>query len=318
MDDLKALCGDLGGYEADFLYICTYLASFDGPLKSPPWTFVGLRSALESVRYDTLLKTIMRRCFVLASRNIIGGVDDENDSRMDRAIQRLLIDRPIEAAILFQGAPPEIESVGFLGLAYDQRARVVRFIMQATFETPSIVFQGSEVPISPVVGYDATGSRYFLVKDSTLEVGCWKEVDQFGSVELIATSTDGLLTVSNTLRSSVTFPDRTKDMCVYCRKRAPAGGDSELCSGCITGKCHMKCMPSSEFIGLPWCCTPACRQLALSNYLRDFANEIEPQQKAAARKKRRLASELSSLQISAKDYGTTESRRRSTTTRRGG
>ena len=319
MEELKELCGDLGGYEADFLYICTYLASLEGPLKSPAWTFVGLRSALESPRYDSLLKNIMRRCFVLASRNIIGGVDDENDSRMDRAIHRLIMDRPIEASILFPGTIlPELESVGFLGLSYNQRARVVRFIMQTSFESPNIALQGAEVSGSPIVGTDADGTRYFLVKDSTLEVGCWKEVDQFGSVELIATTTDGLLNVSNTLRSSSSYPGRTKDTCVYCRKRTQSGIESQLCAGCSVGKSHGKCVPSSELNGLPWCCTRECKQLALSNFLRDFANEIEPQQKAAARKKRRIASELSSLQISAKDYGTTDTRRRSTTTTRGG
>ena len=217
MEDVRRLCGNLGGYEADFLYICAFLSAFESPLKSPAWTFVGLRAALESPRYDPVLKNIMRRCFVLASRNIIGGVDDENDSRMDRAIARLITDRPLEASILFQGRTfAEIESVGFLSLNYEDRARMVRFIMQATFETPHMILQNAEPTGTSLVGVDAEGSRYHLLKDTSLEVGCWKEVDKFGSVELIATTTDALLGVSNGLRSPVVFPDRTKNTCVYC------------------------------------------------------------------------------------------------------
>jgi len=319
MDDLKILCGDLGGYEADFLYMCTFLSAFEGPMKSPEWTFVGLRGALESNRYDATLKNIMRRCFVLASRNIIGGIDDENDSRMDRAIARLMSDRSLEASFLFGEANfPDLESHGFLSLDYEQRARVVRFIMQSTFESPHLVLQGADVSSSAIVGVDADGSRYFLVKDTSLEVGCWKDIDNHGSVELVATSTDTLITLSNSLRSGTTLPDRTKGTCVYCRKKVPSNVDSYLCAGCSVGACHTKCMPSEEFNGLHWCCSSDCKQFALAHHLRDFANEIEPQQKAAARKKRRIASELSSLQISAKDYGVSESRRRTSTTTRGG
>ena len=319
MEDLKTLCGDLGGYEADFLYICSFLSAYDGPMKSPDWTFVGLRSALESSKYDVTLKNIMRRCFVLASRNIIGGVDDENDSRMDRAIVRLIADRPLEASILLHGSSlPDLESVGFLSLNFEQRARIVRFIMQSTFESPHMVLQGADVSSTLVVGADSEGWRYFLVKDKSLEIGCWKEIDNHGSVELIATSTDALITASNALRASSTLPDRTRDFCVYCRKKVPSNVDSQLCAGCAVGACHSKCLPSKEIDGLSWCCSSDCKQVALANYLRDFANEIEPQQKAAARKKRRIASELSSLQISAKDYGVSETRRRASTTTRGG
>lgn len=68
----KEYCGTLGGYEADFLYLCWFITSFAEALKSPQWTFVGLRTALESDQHDPILRDIMRRCFVLSGRNIIG------------------------------------------------------------------------------------------------------------------------------------------------------------------------------------------------------------------------------------------------------
>jgi len=76
--------------------------------------------------------------------------------------------------------------------------------------------------------------------------------------------------------------------------------------------CHYECLPAEELIGIPWCCSNACHQLALASILQGFVAEIEPLQKAAARKKRRLASEMSSLQITARDYGESSSRRVST------
>jgi hypothetical protein len=76
-------------------------------------------------------------------------------------------------------------------------------------------------------------------------------------------------------------------------------------------------MPDSELIGLPWSCSGQCRQSKLANDIALFVAEIEPIQKAAARKKRRLASELSSLQINSRDFDDAPSSSRRVSTRGG-
>ena len=307
IEKFRELCGDLGGYESDFLYICSFITAFDAPLKSPTWSFVGLRTAFNMPSHDHVLRDIMRRCFVLAGRNIIGGIDDSQDSRMDRAITRLLADREFDASILFPyDTIPDLTN-GFLSLSTDTRVRLVRFIMQSVFSAPHVILSGVTNPSIALVGIDAGGHRYYLLKDSTLEVGCWREVANSGAVELIATSTDIMSSMAASLKADLVHPERSKGMCTYCRKKISE--EVVTCHGCEYGSCHYKCLPSAELNGIPWSCSSACRQSYLANTIQMFVDEIEPQQKAAMRKRRRLAGEIHSLQIHSNDFKTDNSRR---------
>lgn len=313
LDKFRELCGDCGGYEGDFMFVCAFISNMEPQLKSPQWTFIGLRTAFNLPVHDTTLRDIMRRCFVLSGRNIIGGVDDANDSRMDRAISRLLSDRELEASILFcEDSLPDM-SAGFLSLSTDTRLRVVRFIMQSVFETPHFSINNTDHLRNAHAGTDADGNRYYVLHDTSLEVGCWKESQGTYQVELVATSTDDIALLATRLKSGVYLPDRSRNACVYCRKKT---SESDIqCMGCGECPCHFKCMPASELDGLQWVCSADCRQVHLSNFLAAFVAEIEPQQKAVMRKRRRLAGEIHALQINSKDYQT-ETLRRSSRERR--
>lgn len=309
----RELCGDCGGYEGDFMFVCAFIVNMEVQLKSPQWTFIGLRTAFNLPVHDTTLRDIMRRCFVLSGRNIIGGVDDANDSRMDRAISRLLSDRELEASILFREVSLPDMSAGFLSLSTDTRLRVVRFIMQSVFETPNVGINTTDHMRNAHVGTDAEGNRYYVLHDTSLEVGCWKESKGTYQVELVATSTDEMSNLATRLKSGVNLPDRSRNACVYCRKKT---SESDIqCMGCGEGPCHFKCMPASELNGLQWVCSAECRQVHLSNFLAAFVADIEPQQKAAMRKRRRLAGEIHALQINSQDYQA-EGLRRSSRERR--
>lgn len=310
IEKLYELVGDSGGYEGDFLYIASFISTFSAPLKAPQWTFVGLRSAFESRMYDSMLRDIMRRCFVLGGRTIIGGVDDVQDSKMDRALARLLVDKDTEASFLFKPDSSPDMSPGFLGLPVEQRTRLVRFLMQSVFDTPSSSFTATENPQTPVVGLDAEGRRYFLLVDTSLEVGCWRETPLDGRIELVATSTDIIGTLGGSLRNAIVLPDRSKSICIYCRKKV--NDSSVTCLGCQVGVCHYKCLPAAELSGYPWCCSGDCKQFCLAEALHRFVEDIEPQQKAAMRKRRRLNGELNALHINAPNFEVDSSSRRST------
>jgi hypothetical protein len=313
MEKFKQACADLGGYEADFLYMSAFVSCFLTQLKSPAWTFIGLRASLNISYHDSVLRDILRRCFTLAGRGIIGGIEDEVDSRLDRAIVRLLSDRELEASLLF---PHGVDmSEGFLSLSTDMKARLVRFIMQTVFENPTSLTRGSDDIGFPWVAEDSQGNRYFVIKDTTLEIGCWKQMPNHGQVELIAANTETLSVFLLKLRSGLDSPARSKHTCIYCKKRS-ADNASITCRGCQIGCCHFRCMPPSELSGLPWSCSPTCRELHLIEYLDAFIKEIEPLQKAVMRKRRRLAGEISSLQISTKGFESERRERTSTRERR--
>ena len=165
-----------------------------------------------------------------------------------------------------------------------------------------------EEMVNPVVGVDADGLRYFLLKDTSLEVGCWREASASAVCELIATSTDTIRAVATQLRSTLSLPDRSKNICVYCRKRV--SHPSLNCTACDIGCCHYACLPAAELTNLPWNCSPSCHQLKLANLLQTFVDDIEPQQKAAMRKRRRLQGEISSLRVQDGDVNLDSSSRR--------
>lgn len=288
-------CGNLGGYESDFLYLCSFVSFFNSRLKCPDWTFVGLRNALESPTHHPILREVLRKSLVLAGRSIIGGSEDAGDSRLDRAIARLVDEKEFERSILFSnGIIPDMTQ-GFLSLSAEMRLRVVRLVLLTAVSSNSLTVSGEEVITDSMIGIDENGWRYFLLKDSNLEVGCWKESSSHGNVELLGTSLDAIAAFASTLRSAVIFPQRSKSECIYCSKRA--SDNPVVCSACMVGTCHYSCLPSDELNGLPWTCSRFCRQSHLAQYLLNFVEDLEPLQKAAQRKRRRLAGELHALQM---------------------
>jgi hypothetical protein len=294
LEKFTAMVGDLGGYESDFLYIASFVSTFETSLKVPSWTFVDLRAGLEPYSKGQIMKDIIRRCFGLAGRPIIAASGEIDTSRVDKGFARLLSERVVEARILFPNGPPDLSS-GINPLPIETRTRLVRFLCQSVFESPSSSMAGSSSSIYPVAGIDAQGLRYFLLKDTSLEIGCWRELSRMGPVELVATSTDSISGMVAKLRIDLATPSRSKNICVYCRKRV--ADKPVICKGCETGTCHYACLPSNELNGLPWNCSVECYQLHLSKVLHEFVEEIEPMQKAAMRKRRRLQGELRSLQI---------------------
>ena len=309
LEKFRDLVGDLGGYESDFLYMVSFISSFERQLKTPAWTFMSLRKALDSSKHDPLLRDIMRRCFALAGRPIIGGIDDPTDPRLDKAIVKLLADRSDEASLLFPGGTPDL-TYGFLSMSVDSRARIIRFLMESVFESSSSSVASQPPEVTHLLGMDEEYRRYFLLKDSTLEVGCWRELTSSGLVELIATTTDGISNISVSLRKSVSVPDRARNMCTFCRKRVTE--PSIACVGCSGGCCHYKCLPSDQLNGLQWACSNSCYQSHLATSLQTFVAEIEPLQKAEMRKRRRLQGELNSLRISGAGFEDSTADRRTT------
>lgn len=305
-------CGDLGGYESDFLYLCSFFSFFHQRLKSPEWTFLGLRNALESSTYDNILRDVLRRCLGFAGRTIIGGNDESADLRLDRAISRLVEEKKLECSILFK--PEKIPDLtnGFLSLPTDARLRIIRLILIAAVGASALSVANEKSP-GAVIGMDSQGLRYFLLKDSNLEIGCWKESSASMNVELVATSTEALTSIYLSLRSTVIHPVRSKTECIYCNKKASQ--NTVTCSGCEFGVCHYSCLPESELDGLPWVCSSSCRQSHLSRMLQSFVEEIEPLQKAATRKRRRLAGELHALQIGSGNFEVDPSSRRASRAR---
>lgn len=295
VESFREIVGDLGGYEADFLYIASFVAAFQSALKLPEWTFVDLRSGLEAPYQHPVIRDILRRCFGLAGRPLIMGNEGGDSSRIDKAFAKLLSDRSMEAVFYFPEGIPDVTQ-GFSFLPLDTRTRLTRFLIQNVFDSPSSSLQASLSEPSPIVGADAEGHRYFLLKDSSLEVGCWREVGRNGVIELLATSTDVITNLAAKLRGACNPPDRSKTVCVYCRKKM--SGTPTICKACEKGCCHFSCLPANELTGLPWCCSDDCRQLRLAISLQEFVDEVEPLQKAAMRKRRRLQTEIRSLQMS--------------------
>ncbi len=320
-DQFKEFCGNLGGYEADFMCICSYLVAFATPLKNPPWTFIGLRSALDSNHHDSVIRDVMRRCFVLAGRNIIGGMEDPTDNRMDRALARLMQDKEFEYSILLERSLGDLKDITetsfvFLSQNAEVRARVLRFLFQVTLDNVHSSMYQVVKPTTSVVGIDRDGFRYYFLSDSNLEIGCWKEIDSVGAVELIATTTEGLLTSLSALKAKLDMSEQliSKGACSYCRKRTGNTSDEVICDGCQVGTCHYRCIPANELLGFPWTCSGDCRESCALRKLSDLLDQIEPLQRAAMRKRRRLAAEIHSLEISSKDFTNTENVR---TSRRG-
>jgi hypothetical protein len=309
LEKLKELVGDLGGYESDFLFIASMVSAFPEQLKLPSWTFVGLRSALDSYGVDPALRDLVRRCFGMNGRPIIGGSDEQADSRIDKAIMKLLAEREMEASFMFPQGLPDL-SQGFLALPLEVKTRLIRFLMQGVFDSPPASFIVGGLPASPLIGMDAESHRYFLLKDSSLEVGLWRELSESGLVQLIATNTDAITTIVQSLRKAVSLPDRTRTTCVYCRKKVSS--QPVVCVGCEIGSCHYSCLPARELTGCLWACSPDCHQMGLANALQTFVEEVEPLQKAEMRKRRRLQGELNSLRISSSGVEGDSSSRRTT------
>ena len=210
-----------------------------------------------------------------------------NDSRMDRAIARLVGDRELEASILFP-EKPDFATEGFLTHNTDMRARIVRFIMQNVFENPIPLVFSTE---SLLVGIDSLDRKYYVLQDPGLDIGCWRQISPFGTMELVATDTTTLSSIELLLRTGMSeLPDRTKNVCVYCRKK---GTDLITCIGCQVGAAHSFCFTPIPHIA--WACSDACKDLSLANRLGSFIAVIEPLQKAAMRKRRRMAHEISNL-----------------------
>jgi hypothetical protein len=318
LEKFKEFCGSLGGYETDFMYVCSFLVAFAGPLKNPQWTFVGVRSSLEMQYHEPITRDVMRRCFVLAGRNIIGGMDDPLDGRMDRALARLMNDREFEYSLLLESTLGPLDGItetsfSYLALPADNRVRVLRFLMQVTLDNPNSALYQSESPPTSLVGVDEDESRYFFIMDTSLEVGCWKEVDVFGSLELIATNVEALTAILSGMRSKLSeeLQSISGGTCGYCRKRSSGSSDEVVCTGCKKGSCHYRCVPALELQGFSWTCSKACAGMCLVTKLTSLVDEVEPLQRAAMRKRRRLAAEINSLQISTRDTQVSESTRTS-------
>ena len=236
-----------------------------------------------------------------------------HDSRMDRAISRLISDRQVEAECLFsRGEALDFVQSGFLSRSADERARTVRFIMQSVFESPQALLSAGFKLVDSLIGIDSQLRRYYLIQDTMLDIGCWREIEGSNVVELVATDTPMLSGLVASLKPNIPIPDWTKNVCTYCRKRIVSGTISLLCGGCPTGTCHTSCVPDLEVYDKFWACSPACRDLSLILNFERFIEEIEPLQKAAMRKRRRLASEISALQVHSKfEQATGDSRRSS-------
>lgn len=214
---------------------------------------------------------------------------------------KLLSDREFEASILFpMGSVPDLTLGGFLTQSTEIRARLVRFLMQNTFENPV------SIPVvsldSFLLGSDSLNHSYYVLKDTSLDVGCWRFIG--GDFELVATDTAALMSIEIKLRSSMgLLPNRTAGVCCLCRKRV---GSSNICIciGCKVGTAHKSCVLSDWVT-----CSVECSDLALCNRILAYIEEIEPLQKAAMRKRRRMNHELSNLGLTTQVSGTRVSSR---------
>jgi hypothetical protein len=287
-------------YEGDFLYIASFIAAFETALRAKTWTFIELRSSLEAQSYTSFLRDALRRCLGLSGRTVIMGSDGLDASRLDRGLYKFLQEKSLESSLLLSHDTPDL-SKGLHSLDVESRTRIVRLVFQSALDSPNSSITSSGTQAGPLIGKDSTDCRYFLLKDCDLEVGCWKEEVPCGKICLIATTTHALCALVATLRSSRALPPQSVDTCVFCRKRL--SGDVVSCKACSSGRCHFACLPPDQLVGIEWCCGDSCYQVNLASLIQAFVDEVEPLQKAAMRKRRRLQTEVRSLNISGLDTG---------------